>query len=105
MSQPNKNIKSKNLIPNDKKARQPNKQNDELKWFIEKRKRAYERIGASGLAKTSFELGVLFVGELHDAVADDSRNDAAYGSEGYEEWLRLPRPPHQPPPRRTLLPQ
>ncbi|KAK4838866.1 hypothetical protein QYF36_017126 [Acer negundo] len=45
------------------------------------------------------------VGDLHDAVADDSRNDATDGGEGEEEGLGVPGIPHYPPPRLALLPQ
>lgn len=51
------------------------------------------------------ELLVAGAGELHHAVADHARDDAAQRREGEEEGLRVTRPPHQPPPPSALLPQ
>lgn len=56
-------------------------------------------------AEVGLELVVAGAGELHHAVAHHARDDAAERREGEEEGLRVPRPPHQPPPRRALLPQ
>lgn len=65
----------------------------------------YQRFGSCGLAEMGFELVVAGVGSLHDAVADDARYDAAEGSEGYEEGLRVPCHADYPTPCLALLPQ
>lgn len=53
-----------------------------------------------------FELVAAGVGELHHAVANHSRNDAAYGRERKEERFRFASPSHDPFPRhhRPLFP-
>ena len=49
------------------------------------------------------ELLAAGVGQLHDAVADDSRNDAAYGGESKEERFRFAGPSHDPFPHHRHL--
>lgn len=66
---------------------------------------AHRGLGAGGGAEVGLELVVAGAGELHHAVADDARDNAAQRREGEEEGLGVARPPHQPPPPRALLPQ
>lgn len=58
------------------------------------RKSAYEGFGAGVFAQPGLQLRVAGVGKLHDAVANDTRNNAAEGGKGQEERLRIPCPPH-----------
>lgn len=67
--------------------------------------RTHRGLGASGGAEVGLELVVAGASELHHTVAHHAGDDAAERREGEEEGLRVPRPPHQPPPRRALLPQ
>lgn len=50
------------------------------------------------MAELGFEIRVAGAGELHDAVADNTGNDAAHGGEGKKEGLRIPRLRHHPSP-------
>lgn len=65
----------------------------------------YGGFGAGGGAEVGLELVGAGAGGVHDAEAEDAGDDAAEGGERDEEGLGVPRPPHQPPPRRALLPQ
>lgn len=65
----------------------------------------YGGFWAGGGAEVGLELVGAGAGGLHDAEAEDAGDDAAEGRERHEEGLGVPRPPHQPPPRRALLPQ
>jgi len=62
-------------------------------------------LGSGGGAEVGLELLIAGAGELHHAIADHTRDDAAQCREGEEEGLRVTRPPHQPPPPSALLPQ
>ncbi|KAL0363075.1 UNVERIFIED_CONTAM: E3 ubiquitin-protein ligase RGLG4 [Sesamum calycinum] len=67
--------------------------------------RGYHGFGSGRLAKLGFEFRIPRTSELHDAIADNPRNDAADGGEGEEEGLGIPGLRDQPSPRLTLLPQ
>jgi len=49
------------------------------------------------------ELLVARVSELHNAIAYDARNDAAYGGECKKEGFGFAGPPHDPFPRHLAL--
>lgn len=63
--------------------------------FIRKKRGiAYEGFGAGIFAELGLQLIVGGVGDLHDAVSYDTRNDGTRGGEGEEEGPRIPCPPH-----------
>lgn len=63
----------------------------------------YQWFGTGICAKMWLELLVAGVSELHDAIAYDARNDAAYGGECKEEGLWFAGPSHDPFPRHHHL--
>ena len=67
--------------------------------------RTHRSLGSGSGAEVGLELLIAGAGELHHAIANHTRDDAAQCREGEEEGLRVTRPPHQPPPPSALLPQ
>jgi len=70
----------------------------EKRWNRDGRGRegTHEGVGAGGLAEASLKLLGAGAGGLHDAVADDARDDATDDGEGQEEGLGVAGLQHQP---------